>query len=466
MLKPTWLVRPWTQNFLSGIILFLTVGIYLALVGLGAGGGSPSAAHYNVITYTTLYAVFTVSGFFGGSIMNTLGPKWTMTLGVLGYPIFVGGLWFYDSHNSPGFALAGGIILGISAGFLWTVSGFIQFAYAEEKDKGSYIAWQLFLLGVGCTVGALIVFGITKDVTTISGVPESVYIAFIVIMTSAALCSAFGIVSPEDVVRPDGSSLAEFVATDFRSEFAGCANLLKDWRIVLLIIPMFATEMSSSLIPTISAYSFNLRTRSLNSVIFWGVQIPSTLAFGWVLDNDKFKRRMRGIMALSISCLIVILSWALAIAVQVKHDLIRGKPSPEWDWSDNEFVEFFFVIIFTGIAYAIDQMMVMWVISAFSNEPRLLARYGGFFKGMLSAGLCVAFGMEAGGVSYLGQTIFQTCLMAVSFPIMFFLVLKCVTDTNYFCEEGVIPPQHVIDEQKIQMEVVENVETAPAKTIG
>lgn len=51
MLKPTWLVRfvftpfpfathlikhfdsPWTQNFLSGIILFLTVGIYLALVG-------------------------------------------------------------------------------------------------------------------------------------------------------------------------------------------------------------------------------------------------------------------------------------------------------------------------------------------------------------------------------------------------------------------------------------------------
>lgn len=48
--------------------------------GLGAGGGSPSAAHYNVITYTTLYAVFTMSGFFGGSIMNTIGPKWTMTV--------------------------------------------------------------------------------------------------------------------------------------------------------------------------------------------------------------------------------------------------------------------------------------------------------------------------------------------------------------------------------------------------
>lgn len=33
--------------------------------------------------------------------------------------------------------------------------------------------------------------------------------------------------------------------------------------------------------------------------------------------------------------------------------------------------------------------------------------------------------------------------MLASFPIMYFLVLKCVTDTNYFFEEGVIPPGHV-----------------------
>ncbi|THX36900.1 hypothetical protein D6D10_06291 [Aureobasidium pullulans] len=420
------LTNPWMQNFLSGIILFLTVGIYLALVGLGAGGGSPSAAHYNVITYTTLYAVFTISGFFGGSILNTLGPQWTMTLGVLGYPIFVGGLWYYDESNSPYFAIIGGVILGTSAGLLWTVSGFIQFAYAEEKDKGNYIAWQLFLLGVGSTVGALIVFGITKDVTSISGVPNSVYISFVVIMASAALVSAFGIVSPEKVTRADGTHLAEFKATDFKTEFAGCCALLKDWKIVLLIIPMFATEMSSSLIPTISAYSFNLRTRSLNSVIFWGVQIPSTFLFGMVLDNDRFNRRVRGTIALVICSITVLISWILTIVVQVRHGLKRDAKSPEWDWTDPAFIEFLFVLIFTGIAYAIDQMMVMWVISAFSNDPVILARYGGFFKGMLSAGLCVAFGMEAGGATYL-----------------------CVLDSNYFVEASVIPPQHVLQGHKM-----------------
>lgn len=165
---------------------------------------------------------------------------------------------------------------------------------------------------------------------------------------------------------------------------------------------MAATEMSSALIPTLSAYSFNLRTRSLNSVLFWGIQIPTTFLFGLILDNKRFRRRIRGIMALTVSLIIVIASWGITIGVQVKYGLKRGSASPEWDWTDGTpFTEFLFVILLTGIAYAIDQMMVMWVISSFSNEPKLLARYGGFFKGMLSAGLCIAFGLEAGGVSYL-----------------------------------------------------------------
>ena len=38
------------------------------------------------------------------------------------------------------------------------------------------------------------------------------------------------------------------------------------------------------------------------------------------------------------------------------------------------------------------------------------------------------------------QTIIQLVLMIGSFPIMFFLVWKCVPDTNYFAEDNVIPP--------------------------
>ena len=94
-------------------------------------------------------------------------------------------------------------------------------------------------------------------------------------------------------------------------------------------------------------------------------------------------------------------SWALDLRIQVRHQLRRDLPSLNSDWIDSQYEEFSNMVLFTGIAYAIGQMIVMWVISAFSNGPRLLARYNGFSKGMLSAGLCIAFGMESGGVSYL-----------------------------------------------------------------
>jgi hypothetical protein len=35
------------QNATSGVILFFTVGIYLAVLGLGAGGGKPSSQVYS-----------------------------------------------------------------------------------------------------------------------------------------------------------------------------------------------------------------------------------------------------------------------------------------------------------------------------------------------------------------------------------------------------------------------------------
>ncbi|QKX56317.1 uncharacterized protein TRUGW13939_03418 [Talaromyces rugulosus] len=405
--------NPWTQNFISGVILFLTVGIYLAVIGLGAGGGKASSAHVATITYTSIYAVFAVTGFFGGSIMNTLGPRWTMTIGSLGYPLYIASLWYYDVTGHEWFPLMAGVFGGAGAGLLWTVSGFIHWNTIESSFK----TWH----------------------------------------TRATM-----IVSPRKIIREDGTHLAVFTATEFRTELKGCVELLKDWRIVALIVPMIATEMSSALIPTLSAYSFNLRTRSLNNVLFWAIQIPATFLYGLVLDNSRFRRRIRGLTALSIALVMVIISWSLSIIIQVKHHLKRDLPSPAWDWTDSAFVEFSIMVIFTGISYAIDQMVVMWVISSFSNEPRLLARYGGFFKGMLSAGLCIAFGMESGKVSYLNQTITQSVLMIISFPIMYYIVMKCVLDTNYFTEDNVIPPQHVGSE-KVQ---ILNIEDSEGKADG
>ena len=86
--------RPFVQNFLLGIIIFCGPGLNSTITGLGAGGSRPSEISIvdklSIITTTMI----SVTSFFGGSINNQLGPKYTLMLGASGYPIYVGALWF------------------------------------------------------------------------------------------------------------------------------------------------------------------------------------------------------------------------------------------------------------------------------------------------------------------------------------------------------------------------------------
>ena len=171
--------------------MFCLPGIYLALTGLGAGGGRTSshetAALTNSSVETTLitkdeidqicrllYGIHTIAGWCAGPVLNCLRPKWTVyvllpprpyfhvhhlliryrrILGGIGYPLYVGSLWYYDRVGGQAFPLTAGSILGICAALLWTSSGFIQFAYPEEKDKamvkGLYQNFTMAFLTVG-----------------------------------------------------------------------------------------------------------------------------------------------------------------------------------------------------------------------------------------------------------------------------------------------------------------------------
>lgn len=117
-------------------ILFCLPGIYTALTGLGAGGGRPGSADVANQTNAILYGLFALMGIFGGSILNILRPKLSLMIGSIGYPLYCGGLWYYDRTGNAWFPLLSGAILGLTSGFLWTAAAYVQFTYAEEKDKG------------------------------------------------------------------------------------------------------------------------------------------------------------------------------------------------------------------------------------------------------------------------------------------------------------------------------------------
>jgi hypothetical protein len=72
------------------MMLFCLPGIYLALTGLGAGGGRPSSQAVAANVNAILYGVFFLVGWFGGSIMNIVGPNVTISISAIGYALYTG----------------------------------------------------------------------------------------------------------------------------------------------------------------------------------------------------------------------------------------------------------------------------------------------------------------------------------------------------------------------------------------
>lgn len=68
---------PYAQNFIIGVLIGLTGGLYVALNMLGAGGGKPNSASTINTANAVLCVLYGVSAFCGGTVLNKIGPAWT-----------------------------------------------------------------------------------------------------------------------------------------------------------------------------------------------------------------------------------------------------------------------------------------------------------------------------------------------------------------------------------------------------
>ncbi|UNI18402.1 hypothetical protein JDV02_004673 [Purpureocillium takamizusanense] len=70
-------------------------------------------------------------------------------------------------------------------------------------------------------------------------------------------------------------------------------ELFRDWRILILMPTFFVPEMFLPFQSSMNAYAFNLRTRTLNSLLNNLIQIPITLFMGLLLDSSRIKSRKK-----------------------------------------------------------------------------------------------------------------------------------------------------------------------------
>ncbi|EFY99181.2 DUF895 domain membrane protein [Metarhizium robertsii ARSEF 23] len=457
------LYRPFTQNFLVGCILLCLPGIYTALTGLGAGGGQPSSADVANKTNALLYGLLALVALFGGTILNMLRPKLSLAIGSLGYPCYVGGLWYYDRTGNAWFALLAGAMLGITGGFLWTAAAYVQFSYAQEKDKGLYISTQWILRSIGAIVGSSISLGLSVGQTSPVGVSTPVYVAFIAIHTSAVLIALLLIVDPGRVVRRDGTHIAVFGEARLWPEVKGTLAVMLDRRYLFTAPAQLVCEMALALVSSVNSRYFNLRTRSVNNFAYQATQafVPAVLVL--VLDSKYIRsRRTRGLVGIAGMGTVAVGASAGLIGWLQVHRVDALRTPAGADWSDAEWPGLFVCYVLFGAVYAGYQMCVEYTLSATTNDPAVLARVAGMFKFYSAFGMMVSFVMAGEGVSFLGQITLQLVLYALGICGVVWVLVFHVQESNYFSEDNVIAPV-AVEEQKRGLEA-EN--SQPAKDVA
>ncbi|RDW67551.1 hypothetical protein BP6252_08947 [Coleophoma cylindrospora] len=433
---------PYVQTIIVGLVLFCCPGTYLAMTGLGAGGlradETATADKANIIAY----CIFGASGLFSGSLINQIGPKYTLMIGAVGYSIYAGSLWYIDAGDGTWFTLFGGFCLGSTSGLLWGTQGYITTTYPDERQKGKYIATSWVLNATGSLVGAAVVLGVTVNDQSSSGVPRSIYITFICLECCGILVASL-LMDPSKVRRNDGRGIADFKPLPWKKEIASLFTTILEPKMALVTLAIFSSELYLSMTGSFNAFYFNARTRALANLVYWIMQILSALLIAYVCDAAWIgSRRKRAMVA---GCLVatVIGGTFIAMLVFLSHNrLDRSGSSRGIDWTDGtSFAGPFVIYIFFGACYPLFQNYHHWLYSTFSNEPHVLARYSGYFKGFQAWGTATAFGIDSHLTPFLTEAAAFFSLMMAGLALSVTSAYLNTTNTNYGKENGVVVPE-------------------------
>lgn len=376
--KEVWYASPKVQLIMISLVSFLCPGMYNALSGLGGAGQLDTSVQDHAST--ALYSVFAVVAFFSGSFANKLGIKTTVTIGGLGYCIYSASFLCYNHTKNVGFVIFAGAFLGLCAGLLWTAQGAIMMAYPPEESKGRYISWFWIIFNLGAVVGSLIPLG--QNINNFSGtVTDGTYVGFIILMVVGAGLASL-LVDADKVIRDDGSKVIMMKNPTWQSEFKGlweCISL-SPW--VVALFPMF---FASNIFYTYQlnifngAY-FNIRARSLNSLLYWLAQIIGAVVVGYGLDSKRFRRSLRAKISFVILFALTFIIWGGGYAWQKPQVNRATAMSTDYDpyridWSDRSFLGPMFLYMFYGVYDAFWQTCIYWYVYYTPTTYRIQLRY-------------------------------------------------------------------------------------------
>lgn len=415
--------------------------MYNALTGLGGSGqvDSTVAANANValLSATAATALFIV-----GPIFSWIGPRWCFLVGGWTYALYSGSLLSFNHNANGGFVIGAGAILGVGASFLWIVQGAIMTTYVDESQKGRAIAtfWVIFNLGGG--IGSLASFGLNfhSDSATVT---DSTYIALMVIMIFGWALGLF-ICSPSRIrlaqlhnaVETEKHSVKGTIQTAFRTIFK--------WRVACMIPLFFSANVFYSYQQNnVNGMTFNIRTRSLNSALYWMSQMLGGLFIGLILDIPWLDRPGRARLGWSVVFVAGMAIWGGGYQFQKWEDarLAQGLKQ-DIDYTQGSISTGpMFLYIFYGAFDALWQGFSYWLIGTESNSTSRAAILVGLYKTMQATGGAMAWRVNATGKSGMTQLAMDWGLCVGSLIVVLPTVLTVSKKTHAEEEAGFLPSE-------------------------
>jgi hypothetical protein len=125
----------------------------------------------------------------------------------------------------------------------------------------------------------------------------------------------------------------------------------------------------------VNAARFDVRTRALNSLLYYAAQIIGALLLGYALDLERFRRSVRAKSCLAMLYVTTMVIWGGGYAWQNytrfetdrSLDKVTGLPVnpnalPALDWNSSGYVGPMFLYFFYGLYDSLWQASVYWYV--------------------------------------------------------------------------------------------------------
>lgn len=208
--------------------------------------------------------------------------------------------------------------------------------------------------------------------TTAKTVSDGTYIGFLILTITGALL-AFALVNAKDVMRDDGSHIILMKNPSWQSEIKGLGEVFMSDPYIVLLFPMFFASnwFYTYQFNDVNLPKFNTRTRALNNVIYYFMQIIGAFVFGYFLDLKSVRRTRRAYGAWAVLMVLTMVIWGggyqfqkgytreeAAVGADTKDDPTDDYPL--FDWTSEGYGGPFVLYIFYGFYDAAWQTCVYW----------------------------------------------------------------------------------------------------------